>query len=118
LAIAIPGALCCIGILFWKRLSPRTGTSCLLVSTILFGLGGCDRSHGTIPRMETPESSSGFNLTLWTNELDLGLLPTDRESTAEFVVENTGSEIARLQLGIPTCTCSSAKLDKPELKPG
>ena len=57
-------------------------------------------------------------LVIGSTEVDLGILPKEGEATARFWVENQGDDSVRLNLGVPTCRCTQATIEKSLLRPG
>jgi Peptidase C39 family/Protein of unknown function (DUF1573) len=93
------------------------------VSAILLGslsvlTLGCSPDSARITTSQASRSSTRFDLTAWKTEHDVGFLPATGEVAVKFPIENTGAISAQLQLGQPSCQCTSANLEKTALAPG
>ncbi len=98
------------------RSKDPVGCATALCIVLLFH-PGCSKSGIDLSQSDS-QPKCGFDLTAWSLDRDLGILPDTGEVTADFPIENTGSLDAELELGAPSCACSSVALDKRKLRPG
>jgi len=86
------------------------------------GLSGCESSIDgpslTERDVSSPAKSIPFELTALKIEAHLGALMRGESAAAVFPIRNFGTMPAQLELGTPSCSCSSIDLDKPTLPPG
>ncbi|HEV3298385.1 MAG TPA: cysteine peptidase family C39 domain-containing protein [Planctomycetaceae bacterium] len=68
--------------------------------------------------LSRPQTEDPSRLVVWSTEADLGALPRDGVAEAIFRIENQGDSQVCLHLGMPTCRCSEARLERDVLKPG
>jgi hypothetical protein len=73
----------------------------------------------TVRYQSAERSTQSFYLTLWNTTVNAGPIRSGEPgSVGEFLIENTGGIPARLQLGTPSCACTSVQLTRDQLAPG
>lgn len=83
---------------------------------IILPLVGCDEhiSSGDKSRLSRQEVS----ILALSTECDLGAVQRNQPAIATFAIVNLSEGQARLQLGQPTCACTSVSISKPTLNYG
>jgi hypothetical protein len=89
-------------------------------STVVTGCAAIQpRSHAAPDAsLSRPETEDLSGLVAWNTDADLGALPPDGAAEALFRIENQGASEVRLHVGLPTCRCSEARIERETLKPG
>jgi hypothetical protein len=97
----------------WRRWPGAALALCL-------GCLGCSSGDSASTSLtERGSQRPGFELTVMRFDADVGVLPVDgAESKTAFSIWNSGSVPVQLSMGPPSCTCSTAKLQKSTVEPG
>jgi hypothetical protein len=108
------------------RMRPRLKRSIATVGLALLIAGlssGCEQNPLSLVPGSAIEGAKRrryrpCQLVIGSTEVDLGILPKEGEATARFWIENQGDDSVRLNLGAPTCRCTTATTEKSLLRPG
>ena len=107
-------------VLSWpKKGIPSPVGLALFILLAVITAGGCKPASDLAPAAESTAVRRGrVGLVAWSTSADLGHLPDEGDSTASFKISNRGNRVRRLELGTPSCKCTSLMIDRTEIPPG